>query len=61
MSHLRSQLSVQSTHALMCVGEWSSMGLVKDSNLTVAATLPDIDSEDEDLGNDWDAIDKDTY
>ena len=45
----------------MCVGEWSSMGLVKDSNLTMAATLPDIDSEDEDLGNDWDAIDKDTY
>ena len=45
----------------MCVGEWSSMGVVKDSDLTVAATLPDIDGEDEDLGNDWDAIDKDTY
>ena len=45
----------------MCVGEWSSMGLVKDSDLTAAATLPDIDGEDEDLGNDWDAIDKDVY
>ena len=61
MSHLRSRLSVQSTRALMCVGEWSSMGLVKDSDLTAAATLPDIDGEDEDLGNDWDAIDKDAY
>ena len=36
------------------------MGLVKDSDLTAAAALPDIVGEEK-LGCDWDAIDKDTY
>lgn len=56
MSHLRSQLSAQSTRALMCVGEWSSMGFVKDCDLKAAAALPDIDGEDIDLEQGWDMI-----
>ena len=30
LSHVRNGLSVQSTRALMCIGAWSRMGLVKD-------------------------------
>lgn len=56
LSHLRSRLSVQSTRALMCVGEWSLMGFVKDSDLTAVAALPEVDGEEEELGQDWDAI-----
>ena len=56
LSHLRSRLSVQSTRALMCVGEWSLMGFVKDSDLIAAAALPEVDGEEEELGQDWDTI-----
>jgi hypothetical protein len=47
---------VQSTRALMCVGEWSSMGFVKDSDIKAAAGLPELDDEEEELENDWDVI-----
>lgn len=60
LSHLRSRLSVQSTRALMCLGEWSSMGFVKDSDIIAAAALPEVDGEEEELGQDWDAINVDT-
>ena len=40
----------------MCLGIWSQMGLVKDSDITVAAVMPEVDGEEEDLKNDWDAI-----
>ena len=60
LSHLHSWLSVQSTHVLMCLGEWSSMGFVKDSDIIAAAALPEVDGEEEELGQDWDAINVDT-
>ena len=60
LSHLRSRLSVQSTHALMCLGEWSLMGFVRDSDIIAAAALPEVDGEEEELGQDWDAINVDT-
>ncbi len=40
LSHLRSQLFLQSIWALMCVGAWSRMGYVKDSDFKVAAVSP---------------------
>ncbi|KAF5324122.1 hypothetical protein D9619_011280 [Psilocybe cf. subviscida] len=59
LSHLRSRLSVQSTRALMCVGVWSKLGYVKDSDITkvVNQTPPLKDDEKEAfLTPDWDAI-----
>jgi hypothetical protein len=56
LSHVRSRLSVQSTRALMCLGIWSQMGFVKDSDITAVAVLPEVDGEEEDLELDWDAI-----
>lgn len=56
LSHVRSRLSVQSTRALLCLGVWSTMGYVKDSDVLNAAVLPDIEGEEEDLAEDWDAM-----
>jgi hypothetical protein len=53
LSHLRSRLSVQSTRALMCVAEWSAKGFVKDKDIKVAVTLPEVnDNEELELGCD---------
>jgi hypothetical protein len=56
LSHLRARLSVQSTRALMCVGEWSRMGFVKDSDVRVAMTLSEVGDNKEKLTKDWDFI-----
>jgi hypothetical protein len=57
LSHVRSCLSVQSTRALLCVGVWSLLGYVKDSDVKAAAVLPAVDGEEEELAEDWDSID----
>jgi len=56
LSHVQSRLSVQSTRALMCLGVWSTMGYVKDTDVLSAAVLPEVDGEEEDLDNNWDAM-----
>ena len=56
LSHVRSRLSVQSTRALLCVGVWSLMGLVQDSDVQAAAALPDVDGEEEELVYGWDSV-----
>ena len=56
LSHIRCSLSVQSTRALMCLGVWSLMGLVKDSDVTAVTVLPEVEGEEEQLDLDWDAI-----
>ncbi len=57
LSHVHSQLSVQSMCALLCLGVWSSMGYVKDDDIKAAAVLPEVDGEEEDLADDWESID----
>ena len=54
--HLRSRLSVQSTRALMCLGVWSRMGYVKDTDVKSATILPEVDGEEEELAENWDRI-----
>lgn len=58
LSHVRNQLSVQSTRALMCLGAWSLMGYVKDSDLKAVTVLPDLKEGEEEipLAKDWDLI-----
>jgi hypothetical protein len=56
LSHVCSCLSVQSTHALLCLGEWSMMGLVRDDDVKSAAILPEVNGEEEELAPDWDAL-----
>lgn len=58
LSHVRNRLSVQSTRALLCLGAWSLMGYVKDSDVKAVTVLPDLKEgeKEEPLGDDWDLI-----
>jgi len=56
LSHVRSRLSVQSTRALMCIGAWSPLGYVKDRDVRAVTALPELDGVEEELREDWDAI-----
>lgn len=45
----------------MCLGEWSVLGLVKDSDVNKVAILPDVDEDgdsdgDIDMEEGWDTI-----
>ena len=55
LPHVRNQLGVQSTRASLCVGQWSSLGLVKDEDIKMSLGRDDIVKEDK-LPEDWDAI-----
>jgi hypothetical protein len=58
LSHIRSRLSVQSTRALMCLGVWSQLGFVTDSDVKAAVILPELhaDEEEEVPELHWDKI-----
>src|SRR6202522_3437112 len=58
LSHVRNRLSVQSTRPLICLGAWSLMGYVKDSDVKAVTVLPDLkEGEDEEpLSDNWDNI-----
>ena len=57
LSHVRSRLSVQSTHALLCVGVWSVLGYVKDSDAKAVAAFPEVDGKEDELTEGWDSLD----
>lgn len=56
MSHLRNRLSVQTTRALMCVGCWSVLGLVKDKDLQAVTVEAEIEGDEEALPDGWDKV-----
>jgi hypothetical protein len=58
LSHIRSCLSVQSMHALMCLGVWSIFGYVKDSDVKAIIVLPELqaDEQEEELELGWDKV-----
>ena len=56
LSHVRNGLLVQSTHALMCLGAWSKMGLVKNKDVMEAVRLPDVKGSEAELDNGWDDV-----
>lgn len=57
LSHIRNRLSVQSTRALLCLGTWSLMGFVQDSDVKAGVILPEVEEENEnDVEEGWDKI-----
>ena len=57
LSHVHSRLSVQSTRALLCLGSWSWLSLVKDTNVLAVTVLDDVEGDEKpklDVG--WDQI-----
>ncbi|KIK93138.1 hypothetical protein PAXRUDRAFT_38408, partial [Paxillus rubicundulus Ve08.2h10] len=55
LSHIHSQLSVQSTRALLCLGIWSKLNLVKNEDVRKVTELPEA-VRVEDLKDCWDSI-----
>ena len=57
LSHVRSRLSAQSTRALLCLGNWSLLGYIKDSDVEAVAMMPDVEGNvEEELEEGWDKI-----
>ena len=56
LSHVRSRLSVQSTHTLLCLGMWSKLDLVKDTDVKRVTELKDVVGDDVELVDGWDSI-----
>jgi len=58
LSHICSHLSVQLTRALMCLGVWSLLGFVKDSDVKAVVVLPELraDEDEGELEIHWDRI-----
>jgi hypothetical protein len=40
----------------MCLGNWSKLGYVRDQDVLVVTMLPDVEGDEEDLQDGWDAI-----
>lgn len=55
LSHVRSRLSTQSTRALLCLGIWSKLDLVKSADVNEVSGLQDV-KEEEGLEDRWDRI-----
>lgn len=56
LSHIRNRLLSQSIQALMCLGSWSQLGLVKDADIYAVTALAEVEGEEEDLADSWDII-----
>lgn len=54
LSHIHNHLTVASTCALMCLGAWSKLGLVRDADIKVATALPDLVGAEDKLRLGWD-------
>lgn len=52
LSHVRSRLSVTSTRAVLCLGLWSTLGLVDDNDLRQVGKLPDVEKGGAEEDND---------
>jgi hAT family C-terminal dimerisation region len=57
LSHICNRLSAQTTHALLYLGSWSLLGMVRDEDVLKVALLQDVEGEEEvELMDGWDAI-----
>ncbi|KAG2070277.1 hypothetical protein BDR04DRAFT_1019189, partial [Suillus decipiens] len=56
LTHVRSHLSAQSSCALLCLGQWSELGLIESEDMIQVSKLPDVVGEDEAMDDGWDSI-----
>jgi hypothetical protein len=40
----------------MCLGNWSKLGHVRDQDVLAVTMLPDVEGDEEDIQDGWDAI-----
>ena len=55
LSHIHSHLFAQLTRTLLCLGQWSLLGLVKDGDIKACLKLNKV-AEEEELPQGWDDI-----
>ena len=50
---------MQSTRALLCLGSWSRLGLVRISDVKVGVSYPELEGEEDDgdVEDGWDKMD----
>jgi hypothetical protein len=51
LSHVRNCLSIDSTGALLCLGAWSKLNIIKPDDVLEVARLPDAKNDE---GDGWD-------
>jgi hypothetical protein len=56
LSHVRSQLMAQSMCALLSLGLWSKLNLIKNEDVLKVTSLPDVKDDEEELDESWDHI-----
>jgi hypothetical protein len=56
LSYVHNHLSSESTCILLCLDDWSQLGLVKDANIKPTALLPNINSNEPSIVAGWDDI-----
>jgi hypothetical protein len=58
LSHIQNRLWAQSTCALLCLGNCSLLGYIKDKDITAVTVLPEVlGDKDEELEAGWDSLD----
>ena len=50
------RLSTHLMHALLCLSNWSSLDLVKDSDIRASLTVDGVGKDVDELPEDWDVI-----
>ncbi len=58
LTHVRSRLSAQSTRAILCVGEWSRLDMIRSTDCMAVTSQPAVDNDDSDyeMEEGWDRI-----
>lgn len=58
LSHVRSRLNAQTTRAVMCLGDWVRLDLVRSEDVRDVSKLDEVDDEgsDYEMEDGWDRI-----
>ena len=51
-------MSSQMTCALICLGSWSQLNLIKVQDVEMVSKLPDVMGDEDELEDGWDTIDE---
>jgi hypothetical protein len=50
-------MSAQTTRAILCLSQWSLMGMVHDTDVLAVAAMPEIPEDEGDLDGEYDMAD----
>ena len=47
---------MQTTHAVLCIGQWSALKLVKDEDVNSITEMKDEEGDEKEMDDSWDVI-----